>query len=50
VVDRAYRESVRSWNNTFNGDSFFRAYVLALATAETSLFIDDLKPTISTYL
>jgi len=29
--------------NPFDGNGFIRAYVLALATSETSLFIDDLE-------
>jgi hypothetical protein len=50
LVDRIYGESIKSGNDTFNGNSFFRTYVLALATAETSLFIDDFEPTISVQL
>jgi hypothetical protein len=48
VVERGKgnRERVRSGDDTFNGNRFFRTYVLALATPETSLFIDDLDPTI----
>jgi hypothetical protein len=50
MVDRIYGESIRSGNDTFNGNSFFRTYVLALATAEASLFIDHLEPTIAIHL
>jgi hypothetical protein len=50
VIDRIYLETIKSGDDTFNGNSFFRAYVLALTTAETSLFIDDLEATTVTYL
>jgi hypothetical protein len=41
------KEDIGSGDDAFNRNGFLRAYVLALATAEASLFIDDLEQTIT---
>jgi hypothetical protein len=42
-----YYKTILSGHNTFDANRLFRAYVFALAAAETNLFVDYLQQTIT---